>query len=199
MATASSSKPVRKSCLKRRSVYDDFGSVGSSGPSRPDGIKKQRQSTLPVQSSQQQKNKEEIKKPGPPKIDLTSTHEADQSKGSMAVSDPGKSGQPDIIQLHEAYVILVHTFNPESISEVTVGQAFHSLEKANEGVANLFRRVKPEFVDIVIDIGVANEFDEGGDTYPDVRRRVTSSGRAAYLWHTEEGRGELNVHRILIE
>lgn len=96
-------------------------------------------------------------------------------------------------------MILVHTFNPESISEVTVGQAFHSLEKANEAVADLFRRVKPGFVDIVIDIGVANEFDEGGDTYPDVRRRMTASGRAAYLWHTEEGRGELSVHRIIIE
>lgn len=96
-------------------------------------------------------------------------------------------------------MILIHTFNPESISEVTVGQAFHSLEKANEGVAELFQRVKPEFVDIVIDIGTASAFDDGADVYPDVQKRVTRSGRAAYLWHTEEGRGELSVHKIAIE
>lgn len=97
-------------------------------------------------------------------------------------------------------MILIHTFNPESISEVTVGQAFHSLEKANEAVAELFHRVKPEYTDVVIDIGTASAFVDGeDDAYPVVRRRITPSGRVAYLWHTEEGRGELSVHKIVIE
>lgn len=100
----------------------------------------------------------------------------------------------------EAFVILIHTFNPFSISEVAVGQAFFSLGKANAGVTDLFKRVKPEYADLVVDIGTAIEFDDPEDgNYPDVRRRMTPSGRVAYMWHTEEGRGELSVHRIAIE
>lgn len=80
MATASSSKPLRKSCLKRQSCYDDFGDKSASGASKPDSVKKQKQSTLQMRPSPFQRNEETTKEPSESKPSLLNTIEIEDDE-----------------------------------------------------------------------------------------------------------------------
>lgn len=97
MATASGSKPLRKSCLKRPSCYDDFGDDGPSTSGKPDGVKKQRQSTLQMRPTPVRKSEQPIKKPSESKAcpQTTIEIEDDDDDDPVIVDNPNKAGSLD--------------------------------------------------------------------------------------------------------
>lgn len=96
MVTASGSKPLRKSCLKRRSCYDDCGDNAPSTTGKSDGVKKQKQSTLQVRSSPFQKSQQTTKKPRESNTGLQNAVEIeDDDDEPVIVNNPDKAESLD--------------------------------------------------------------------------------------------------------
>lgn len=87
MVTASGSDTVRKSSVKRKSCYDDFGPASASVTAKPDPGKKQKQTQLQLQGTQQEEAEVEAAQ-----VESQEDGDGDQDEIPIVVSAVGKPG-----------------------------------------------------------------------------------------------------------